>query len=415
MSTAKEEAKSRRGRRFIEFLKHGSGKAAGDDGKSGDSTSTTPSSSVPKNSPGNPTSPALAADPSASNPDMTTIVTSRENDTTGVVSALSTQCVSSSFQLGNSDSDVSHLDEPSLAGARDAVWKRSYKKFRDDNPDLLTAYETLMIGSSKLKTDTLTPSDIKAVAETQRANMENKQWKFPWFGKSKSMRDMAESIVDITQQMSGLISAGMTMAPPYVSLPWSMIAILLPFSVSEIAATQNAIDGLKEVTSIMASYSLAEENLLGSKVTSQAFSGAVVDLYASIYAYQALSALYLAKSTLKRYGCSLKPKTPMKDALQKVKDEDEACQQKSQELGLKLTHHELKEGVHRMDQCLQQILAERMKRERILEWISPINEIQDHLEIRKQLGKSYIGSGRWLIDDQKVFRPWRSSKGVEQG
>lgn len=74
-----------------------------------------------------------------------------------------------------------------------------------------------------------------------------------------------------------------------------MITILLPFVTNDIHAVDEAISGLQEVASILASYSYAEREFLPVKDTSSDFQDVVLDLYVSILEYQASVALYFAR------------------------------------------------------------------------------------------------------------------------
>lgn len=211
--------------------------------------------------------------------------------------------------------------------------------------------------------------------------------------------------------------AVMTMAPPHVSLPWSMISILIPFILADKENTQSAIDGLQKVSSILASYNFAEQDLLSSEVTRTDYEKTVLGLYTAIFRFQATTALYVAQNSLKRFGYNLKPSSPFKESLNKVKDMDELCHKQIHDLGLRLTQRgvtelkvDLPKGFQLIMQFVQNASPERMKRERVLEWISPINEMQDHQDVRDRLGATNFESGRWLLEDTENYRPRRKSR-----
>lgn len=114
---------------------------------------------------------------------------------------------------------------PSIVELRDAVWKRAIEKLRDEQEELMTAFEALVKEQNGLsQTTPLGADSMTKVAQKQKAIMESKQWTYTWFGlgKEHKVRDSVETIFDVIQQASGLISLGMQAAPPAVLLPWSV-------------------------------------------------------------------------------------------------------------------------------------------------------------------------------------------------
>lgn len=60
--------------------------------------------------------------------------------------------------------------------------------------------------------------------------MLNKQWTWSLFGSNTRIRDTVDAIIRLVMDSSAFISVGMTLSPPYVSLPWSAISALIPVS-----------------------------------------------------------------------------------------------------------------------------------------------------------------------------------------
>ncbi len=138
--------------------------------------------------------------------------------------------------------DATKSDEFQLV--RDALWKKAYVQFQKDKPDLVAAYEKLIADQNDLGDQPLlTVQNVSIVVSNQRTKMESRQRTYSWFGRTKRVRDTVESILRVVQQSAGLISTRMTMAPIYVSLPWSFVAILIPFVMNDSKELHAALDG----------------------------------------------------------------------------------------------------------------------------------------------------------------------------
>lgn len=302
---------------------------------------------------------------------------------------------------------------------RNELWKKAYESLRNEQPTVIEAYEALAKDQNGLQVaEPLRPDSMSIVVQKQKQKMESKQWTYTWFGKPRRVRDNVESVLKVVQEASGLISAGMTLAPVYVSLPWSMISILIPFVMNDSKSMTSAVDGLKEITAITASYSYAEKEFLKHEVTRSDFKDIVTDLYAAILEYQASVAIYFAKSTLKRLGLSLSSKLSWTEAIAKTRSLDNRCRVALEALDTSLGQHGfgslekvLQQGMKLMQQISQSLSAERNQRQRIIDWVSPINPDQDHTDVRRLLGDEYFGTGQWLLRDDQQYLPWKASDG----
>jgi hypothetical protein len=102
---------------------------------------------------------------------------------------------------------------------------------------LFSNYETILASVSNASTydakTTPLPNQLETmhrVVGFQQQRMLNKQWTWSVFGSNLRIRDTVDSIMKLVMDSSALISVGMTMAPLYVSLPWSAICALIPVS-----------------------------------------------------------------------------------------------------------------------------------------------------------------------------------------
>ncbi|TKA44571.1 hypothetical protein B0A54_04521 [Friedmanniomyces endolithicus] len=304
-----------------------------------------------------------------------------------------------------------------LETAREELWKAAYEKFREDQPESLAAYEALIVDQNDLlDAQLLVPETAAIIVKQQRERMESKQWTYSWFGAPQKVRDTAETVLKIVQDASDLVSVGMKAAPIYVSLPWSMITVLVPLIMNDFSAVSSAIDGLKEVASIMACYTYAEKEFLTSPITRSDFTEIVTELYSSILQYQACAAIYFGKSTLKRIGLSTRSAQTWPDAISKTRLLDSRTRGGLLGIQTKLTQHGfenldavMRQGLQLMQQVSQAVSADRAQRQQVMEWISMINPYQDHTDVLGLLGDQYSGSGQWLLSDKQVYLPWKSS------
>jgi ankyrin repeat protein len=346
---------------------------------------------------------------------------------------------SGSTQDNSGTSQTVSPDTQSNAKLRNALWKRAYKRVRQENPELISAFEKLIkitdrkksknddaplatsqVGADKKSDDAagLTEYDISAVAQREKERMANKQWTYSWFGHAIKARDTLESILMVVKSSQEIIALGMEAAPPFVSLPWSVISILIGLVLTDFETTHNAVDGLKEITSTLASYGLAEREYLSREETKQDFENAVEPLYVAILNYQAKVALYFAKSTVRRQWANLfSKKNAWKDALDEIRAEELRSSRQIFPLGTIVATKGMRNLatisqniLSQMSQFLQQASAQRLRQEQIVDWISPINVMQDHLEVRDSLQDEYFGTGRWLVDDNEKFKTWSNSK-----
>lgn len=108
------------------------------------------------------------------------------------------------------------------------------------------------------------------------------------------MREKIDSVVELASQWAGLVSIGMTLAPPYVSVPWSAVTALLPMMMNEAKEHQGAIDKLESTAKLVLGYHLAEGVFLGrGEAARKAYTEAVLDIYKMILEYQARVIEYL--------------------------------------------------------------------------------------------------------------------------
>jgi hypothetical protein len=112
-----------------------------------------------------------------------------------------------------------------------SLWQEAYKRLVEDDPDLIRDLETIIMEDAGLDWKSDIKSEMQTVVKQQKTKMESKQWSFHLLGvKEVKVRETVDSILSLIDRSQGLISAGMTFAPVYISIPWTAVSSLIPVS-----------------------------------------------------------------------------------------------------------------------------------------------------------------------------------------
>jgi len=289
------------------------------------------------------------------------------------------------------------------------IWWEAYNDLRTKKPDLIEHYEAVLKDQSGVSQDAPLQESLADVAMAQRRKSENKQWQFQWFGKAYTVRGSIERILEATNRFAGLVSIGVSYAPPYVSLPWSSITALLPLMMNEFSEHQGAVDGLETVTKLLFCYRMAEESFLQHAEFQEPYKKSVFDLYQKILEYQALAVAYFGKSTLRRLGRNSLGSTEWQDMPQTIRGLDDHVRRSLTFMNFKVQAHHfgtLGEFMERQEELLrktfQATLARRDGVDQVLDWISSIPAERDHADVRDKLGEAHFTSGHWFLSDETV-------------
>jgi len=318
------------------------------------------------------------------------------------------QLVNNKASHGASKQPVTPVDECS------ALWEEAYAELKKENSDLVNNYEKVLKHQIGISQNANLRDALAQVAKTQREKAQNKQWKFQWFGAEQSVRDTVERILSLTSRSAGLVSLGMSYAPPFVSVPWSAFTALIPLMMNDIKEHNGCIAGLEIVAKLTFSYQMAEKTYLGREETKNDFKRSVKELYKKILEYQALSIEYFGKSTLRRLGKNVLGETSwaeMPDTLSQLDIETQRnlqfLHQKDQTGGLSAIKEFLEQQKRDMDILIQKGAAERDKVADVIQWVTLISVERDHLDVRKNLGEAHFSSGHWYLEEGK-FKKWRA-------
>ena len=301
---------------------------------------------------------------------------------------------------------------PALSAADESakLWKRAYDLLYEENPEVMDDAEAVLKDQAGIPQRANVRDRLADVAAAQKKKFQNKQWKIQWLGKPQIVRDKIESVVELTNQWSGLISVGMTYAPPYVSVPWSAATALLPMMMNEFKEHQGAMDGLESITKLVLSYQLAERVFLGRDgETRETYSSAVIDFYKKILEYQARAMQYFGRSTLKRLGRNVMGSTLWADMPgvlagmdSNVRRSLDFMSMEDQAAGFSSLKDVLERQQEKIETLVENALANTEEVKDIVNWVSGIPIENDHADVRLKLGEGHYTSGRWFLDDAQV-------------
>ena len=201
---------------------------------------------------------------------------------------------------------------------------------------------------------------------------------------------------------------------------------------------EKAMDGLEEVSKVLARYSAVEKLLLSkdSKKRNLEFEASIVTTYTEVLRYQVCATCHFSHGTVGRMFESIMTSNDWTRMLKKIQDADRHCQgfitlMSTQKLLESI--QTIRQGFDRKlyekwqnaktsnDKILLQWTDDRIQasealqdeNEKILNWISDVRVGQDHAAIREKLGASYWDSGQWFFnpyeDEHDNFQDWKLS------
>lgn len=186
---------------------------------------------------------------------------------------------------------------------------------------------------------------------------------------------------------------------------------------------EEGISGLEKVAQIISSYRIVEDTFLKSSHTAKDYSEAVIGLYVKVLEYQAIAAQYFGRHTLIRFGSSIVGSTDWKAALASILELDNRSRGsvlhlgiRAQQQGFEMMRENFGTLITRFDNSdqfigayLKEFFVQKGDVDQLLTDLSTINYIQDHKDVRKELGSAYFSSGQWFLT-AKTVSSWRECK-----
>ncbi|KAH7361555.1 hypothetical protein B0T11DRAFT_297123 [Plectosphaerella cucumerina] len=295
-------------------------------------------------------------------------------------------------------------------GRRAIVWQQAFDSLCEDQPELMSNAEAFLKDQANLPQEGNMHDRLADIATAQKAKFQNKQWKFQWLGKPQVVREKVESVIELANQWASLISAGMSLAPPYVSIPWSAVTALLPMMMNDAQEHKGSIDGLESIARLVLSYQLAEGVFLGrGQEAREAYAKAVLDLYKLVLEYQAKAIEFLGVSTLRRLGRNAMGSSVWKDMPGVIAAKDDEVRRslnfkamEDQMAGFSSLKDILQRQEEKIDALIDTSIATTDEVREIMTWVSSIPVETDHADVRLKLGEGHFASGQWFLHDLQV-------------
>ena len=198
------------------------------------------------------------------------------------------------------------------------------------------------------------------------------------------------------------------------------------------------MDGLEEVSKILARYSAIEKLLIARKTneTDIDFEHSIIALYMAVLKYQATAAYHFGRKTFLRMIANIAISNDWTEMFTKMKAADQNCQAfiavKSTQLLLKRLQS-LPQGFDRdlyekwqadrvrgdaimrqwIDNRIDASQAHQDQNDKIINWISDVKVGHDHRVVRERLGDTYWSSGQWFLNppagEINLFERWKLS------
>lgn len=116
---------------------------------------------------------------------------------------------------------------PSTPTLNSKLWKEAYDRL---DQELKQGYEAIIKADLNIGRDANLEQQSEALVRARKQRVENRQWTVKWRGRSIKIKSQVDTILNVIQKTADIISFPMQFAPPYVSLPWTAVTILLPVS-----------------------------------------------------------------------------------------------------------------------------------------------------------------------------------------
>ena len=194
---------------------------------------------------------------------------------------------------------------------------------------------------------------------------------------------------------------------------------------------QAALDGLEEISSVIAKYIAIEDIYVQSyrdepdSPRNDVFQTSILRVYSSVLLYQVKAALHFHRSTMARTVSNLLKSTDWNDLISTVKQTDLDCvalTSMTAAANMSSNIALVNKGIMRIDEKwseishidetldkLQKSFEDRQKvNADIMSWVSDIQVGDDHERVRTKLGSRYWATGQWFLHNSS-FRLWRTS------
>ena len=264
------------------------------------------------------------------------------------------------------------------------------------------------------------PSEMVEIIQKQKRTMEDRQWVLPFRvrGRKVKIRDQLETVLRLLQMFKDLESVLSNLDPVHVGVTLAGVNVILQGALNDSEQYSAALDGLAQISPIVARYTEVEIMYIQGKNTTleKEFENGVVDLYVGILKYQVAAACHCKSSTFQRFLRSLPKLDDWQGMLESIKEKDGVCRKMTSVFDSqdqRLANFNLQNLAEASLKTLQEIAKEQKTEDKqVPRWICRHVAGQDHQSILVQgkMGTEYKSSGQWLIGSPK-FEEWASIEG----
>ncbi|KAI8672022.1 hypothetical protein NCS56_00664500 [Fusarium sp. Ph1] len=170
-------------------------------------------------------------------------------------------------------------------------------------------------------------------ARRQREVCIRKQWRITKkSGDVIILRDVFEKIIQCVDKFKMLGNAATQFAPGYASVPWAVIKMLLQTGINDTTAFAAMIDGVEEVTSIIARFAIFEAVCMKHTTSAtEHLKVSLVSLYAAVLSFLGTCCQYFSTNTGKRFmKATFDPAKEIEDALKRVNSKQKEVERTAQ-------------------------------------------------------------------------------------
>ena len=200
---------------------------------------------------------------------------------------------------------------------------------------------------------------------------------------------------------------------------------------SDVTQHQAVLDGLEEISTIIAKY-IAIEDVYVQTLEGRAgiegaagFELAIIKVYSCVLQYQIQTALHFHRKTMARAAANVIKLVDWDALLARIKSSDEECvritsmtSMANMTSSITSISNDLAgvinrwDEINRINESLQKMQeswdAKHSDNAKVISWVSDIHVGEDHERIRTKLGARYWQSGQWFFQSSE-YRTWKNS------
>ncbi|OTA93801.1 hypothetical protein M434DRAFT_30643 [Hypoxylon sp. CO27-5] len=216
---------------------------------------------------------------------------------------------------GNESAD----DSAELLGPN-KLWAAAYKKLRDEDPDVLRAYQKLLLekGLSRQTNEDEIPlrdgdweEQVQKLAQERLQAVQEKRLRLQIGGRNIVVRDQLQKAMGFIVSTKDLVSAAIS-SEPHAAIAWASVMFIFPLLNKMLQQDKDAVEGFEYILSLLVRCKLMENDFLqptaGDPNSSEnhhklalSLQSKTIELYSKVYKYQVRVILHLEHSTLTRH------------------------------------------------------------------------------------------------------------------